>query len=184
MFRKSSSCHALRKHFLQRVPYGTGCTQRFAPAPGCSASEEKLNPLNCLIWSRYPLGYLFLFYCFKGQFLDIKLLRIFQGCFTVQLSMYSVLLLPFYLPDATFIRYHIFQCLSTTFFIFLFCHYFATKLSTGHPWKFLSLDRDSLYRLSPIFENVKYFFLFIFSRNFKTEKEGFEPSRRVNDLHP
>ena len=153
MFRKSSSCHALRKHFLQRVPYGTGCTQRFASAPGCSASEEKLNPLNCLIWSRYPLGYLFLFYCLKvilslpvpvcsagtgGSVcisfeeaavteshcsLNIKLLRIFQGCFTVQLSMYSVLLLPFYLPDATFIRYHIFYYLSTGFLFFLFCHF-------------------------------------------------------------
>ena len=69
--------------------------------------------------SRYPLGYLFLFYCLKvilslpvpvcsagtgGSVcisfeeaavteshcsLNIKLLRIFQGCFTVQLSMYS-----------------------------------------------------------------------------------------------
>ena len=133
MFRKSSSCHALRKHFLQRVPYGTGCTQRFAPAPGCSASEEKLNPLNCLIWSRYPLGYLFLFYCFKGQFLDIKLLRIFQGCFTVQLSMSFVLLFPFLFTRRNFYNISHLLMIVNNFFHFSFLSPFCNEAFCRSP---------------------------------------------------
>ena len=106
--------------------------------PAAPASEKTIcHPVHSSRFdrSRYPLGYLFLFYCFKGQFLDIKLLRIFKvvSLFSYQCTFCCCL----YLPDATFISYHIYQCLSTTFFTFYFVIFSSFKLF-----------RDSLYRIS------------------------------------
>ena len=66
-------------------PVRLACVKHAAsvhPEPG-SNSLNKFEP------GRITLGYPVPFYCFKGQFLwKIKLLRIFQGCLTVQLSRF------------------------------------------------------------------------------------------------
>ena len=85
----------------------------------------------------------------------LKISKNFQGCFTVQLSMF-ILLPAFFLSAPTaLIEYHVCHYLSTTFLIF-FIFFTSSCL-------FNQKQETSMMR---------------------TEKEGFEPSRRVTDLHP
>ena len=68
--------------------------------PAFILSQDQTLCKNVCSGPRQPLGYLFPFYCFKGQFLEFftsrrsltsrkkLILEIFQGCFTVQLSMF------------------------------------------------------------------------------------------------
>ena len=108
----------------------------------------------------------------------------FQGCFIVQLSRFfqalfrSVLLS---LSELAHLVYHTVLCLSTTFFIFfkLFCFFKIVcivdsicSLLTACTFYHIICD------MSTTFLN---FFKF---QKVETEKEGFEPSRRANDLHP
>ena len=134
--------------------------------PAFILSQDQTLCKNVCSGPRQPLGYLFPFYCFKGQFLEFftsrrsstsrkkLILEIFQGCFTVQLSMFFIVLLPFYISEATSISYHIFLSLSTTFLKLFLLFLFAALSSEA----FVPLVRNSLYRLSLLFGNVKYFF--------------------------
>ena len=112
--------------------------------PAFILSQDQTLCKNVCSGPRQPLGYLFPFYCFKGQFLEFftsrrsstfrkkLILEIFQGCFTVQLSMFFIVLLPFYISEATSISYHIFLSLSTTFLNYFCCfslQHFLQKLS-------------------------------------------------------
>ena len=97
-------------------------------------------------------------YCFKGQHLIIsylmsvrklKISKNFQGCFTVQLSMFIFVACVYSSAPTALIEYHVCHYLSTTFWYFLF---FFTSLCL-----FSQKQESSMMW---------------------TEKEGFEPSRR------
>ena len=113
-------------------------------------------------------------YCSGLTSFDVRSRKIslknFQGLLSiVQLSMFF-LLLPFH--ATAFILYQSVSCLSTTFL-----NYFLLL--------FLNLSNSNSDILSYIFLLVNNFFE-VFQKLFsnKTEKEGFEPSRRLPDLHP
>ena len=127
-------------------------------------------------------------------------LGIFQGCITVYLSRYCLLLF----TAATLLSYHRSFALSTTFFIFsklfLLCKCLSTLLSgfsfyhmpiflSTTFFKFLTFFKQaSQQELSPFRAKKKKSqslkILSFIPIGSETEKEGFEPSRRVNDLHP
>ena len=98
------------------------------------------------------------FTVFKGQFLEFKLFRIFQGCFTVQLSMFFVVV--------SLVRRNFYKISHLFLFVnnfFKFFYFFFSVVSlgivlAGHPPKFLPVVRDSFVRISPKFEFVKHFF--------------------------
>ena len=122
-----------------------------------------------------------------------KTLRIFQGCFTVQLSRLFILLS----QATTSISYHSHSLLSTTFFIFLKFCIFQTVFSDTKFFMFLPPFSAAKIIISRVTSFVNNFlgFLFFIPRDRKsfqnkiilkalTEKEGFEPSRRLPDLYP
>ena len=81
------------------------------------------------------------------------------------------------LLSATFIGYHIFKSLSTTF-LFFFCISF---------WMLYCLQSDNSFIISWVFIFVNNFFRKKLNNSYpsnKAEKEGFEPSRRLPDLYP
>ena len=85
----------------------------------------------------------------------LKISKNFQGCFTVQLSMF-ILLPAFFISADSFNRISCLSLFVNNFFdIFLF--------SLHHRVCLTKKQETSMMR---------------------TEKEGFEPSRRVTDLHP
>ena len=118
----------------------------------------------------------------------------FQGCITVYLSRCFVALC----SAATLISYHVLRTLSTYFLIF-FQKLFELSfrlLNTAETCVFRG--GFSIYHILPVFVNQFFYFLYSgfwqnksaelstykFLSVEKTEKEGFEPSRRVSDLHP
>ena len=119
--------------------------------------------------------YLFLFYCFKGQFLKNKTFKNFSRLFHCSVINVLCFVVVFLFTRRNFYRISHLSMFVNNFFIFLFCHYFVMKLSAGHPWKFPSLVRDSLYRLPPIFENVKYFFSSFSLEILKRRKRDLNP---------
>ena len=126
--------------------------------------------------------------------IDSLKFRIFQGLFTVQLSMYSQrfalslevapqlpngffnLIHRCHLSATAYLLYHTVNRLSTTFFIF-FCFFFQKLLLSV-----LLVLRDNSFIISCIEAYVNNFFRKkieqLISSN-KAEKEGFEPSRRL-----
>ena len=79
-----------------------------------------------------------------------------------------------FISPTALIEYHLIQCLSITFFIFL--HFFQTLL-----YVVCHAHNAHLYTVYPmcICALLQHCDCIM-----PTEKEGFEPSRRVTDLHP
>ena len=124
------------------------------------------------------------------------------------ISLFSYQCSLFCCCSATFISYHRTKRLSTTFYFSSFAAvqqllYFTKskalcqqlfKIIFCCPLRNISVSRVSLTILScqPIIVNSFLFSFFDFflskkrtiSKKKKAEKEGFEPSRRANDLHP
>ena len=113
-----------------------------------------LFPINCIlcIFTHVLIKML------KNSFLyNIGIFQNFQGCFTVQLSMYCYrLVFLFMLPlSSTSIYYYTTFATPCQYLFFTFFNIFLN----------LSLSKE-------------------ISNSVATEKEGFEPSRRANGLHP
>ena len=121
-----------------------------------------------------------------------KTLRIFQGCFTVQLSrlFFVVSSDNFYILSQSF-------AFVNNFFIFLKFCIFQTVFSDTKFFMFLPPFSAAKIIISRVTSFVNNFlgFLFFIPRDRKsfqnkiilkalTEKEGFEPSRRLPDLYP
>ena len=141
-------------------------------------------PVQNLAWLIYP------FYCFIRIFRSFVLWfkRTFEEmCFTVQLSMF------FAVSATAFIFYHVVFALSRTFLTFLkkffsslspqaTLIFYHAVLSLSRTFFIFSKEvfsvlflRHSFVRISLFSLDVKNFFSSFFHR---TEKEGFEPSRR------
>ena len=112
---------------------------------------------------------LLLFIRIFRSFKNLKLLELSRMCFTVQLSRFSA-----FLSNS---NSDILSCCFLfvknffNFFQSLFCRFI-----------FLSTAYLFYHRLSFFVKN--FFQLFPSCSVIETEKEGFEPSRRANDLHP
>ena len=149
--------------------------------PAFILSQDQTLMLKFWFQSKFRLANFNRYYCCFGFVLNVLLnfkayqkafvLRIFRVLHTVQFSRFFVVV-----SATAHIFYHKHSCLSTTFLIYFLFFFFQKRhffnSSTSLSWKPIS---------------VKHFFVFIFSSFFskkETEKEGFEPSRRLPDLHP
>ena len=140
--------------------------------------------------------------------LEKSLVRIFRVCCLLFSYQCSFLLLPFH--STAFIFYQKLLSLSRTFFILFFEAF--QKIKLGNLWifpAFASYKKTFAFKLhsltdlcdSDIYLTTSFrhcqelFSIFCISSHDRpinwilvesttTEKEGFEPSRRVNDLHP
>ena len=113
-------------------------------------------------------------YCSASTSFDVRSWKIslknFQGLLSiVQLSMFF-LLLPFH--ATAFILYQSVSCLSTTFLNYFLLLFWISQTATLIYYHISSCLSITFLK----------FFQKLFSN--KTEKEGFEPSRRLPDLHP
>ena len=171
------------------------------PEPGSNSHVEKFF-LARIIWLSIFVCFANIsgFYCFvwvdsfESNLFSEILIWNFQGCITVYLSMCFVLRC----SAATLISYHVLRTLSTSFLNF-FQKLFELSFRLLNTAKTCVLRGGFLiYHIQAIFVNIFLnYFLFGFLQNKsaelstykflsveKTEKEGFEPSRRVSDLHP
>ena len=83
------------------------------------------------------------------------------------------------------ICYHIFSCLSTSFlisFLLLFCRLSLARSSNVDYFTTVFILCQQLF--SFFYIHYLAFLNRLILSNKITEKEGFEPSRRANDLHP
>ena len=159
-----------------------------------------LHVLNKNFW-KFILEFSGLFYC--------SIIKVQGLCPTFVTNNLLLVLLTCCLRQR-YISYHFRFSLSRTFFILFFEAFQKIKLGNLHDFLLSHLIRKPLlssFILSPIcataifilqylFDIVKNFFsIFCISSHDRpinwilvesttTEKEGFEPSRRVNDLHP
>ena len=128
---------------------------------------------------------------FSEHFVRDSSLRNFQGCITVQLSRF-LCVASF---DATLLFYHAIFSLSTPFFNFFKTFFWFSFLRSFFLIGILAVDfHINTIQLccQHVFQNIFYGIFgtkkqdtsCLLRRKHRTEKEGFEPSRRVSDLYP
>ena len=142
------------------------------PEPGSNSQIKVFHPVqNKLSSLSIP------FTVFKGQFLKIKLFRIFQGCITVQLSRCFFFVFLSFLVDS-FCSISCFLLLVNYFFkifYFLFCSCLSLFVFISN---FLNIPHVVLF-VNHFFQIFQIFFCGqIWYSPDQAEKEGFEPSRR------
>ena len=121
---------------------------------------------------------------FRFVYLDAFSLTLLEFSRLHYCSFFKVLFVVF---ARALLDYHIAFALSTTFLFFLFCFVtsFGNLFILSHSLYFVNnffLKKVFLKECFSLFKRSEYHFSFILVD--KTEKEGFEPSRRVNDLYP